>query len=88
MNLNNSANEISLLNAAGRLTEDPSEVSNIFSDYYESKFGPLTAIPRVPIDRKTSNIFVITEPDVKKSIMNVNCINSIGPDSIPMVYLK
>ena len=82
----------------GSVTSDPSQMSNIFNDFYVNfaneitKTIPLT--PKSPLDyltkRVSNSLFLtpVTEIEVKDIISILNPSKSVGPNSIPIKLLK
>ena len=80
------------------MTTDPSQMSNIFNDFYVNianeitKTIPLT--PKSPLDyltkRVSNSLFLtpVTEIEVKDIISILNPSKSVGPNSIPVKLLK
>ena len=82
----------------GRVTSDPSQMSNIFNDFYVNianeitKTIPLT--PKAPLDyltkRVSNSLFLapVTQIEVEDIISILNPSKSVGPNSMPIRLLK
>ena len=82
----------------GSVTSDPSQMSNIFNDFYVNIANEITkTIPLTPksaldyLTKRVSNsLFLtpVTEIEVKDIISILNPSKSVGPNSIPIKLLK
>ncbi len=82
----------------GNVTSDPSEMSNIFNDFFTTVADKITSeIPKTPksplsylFNRNSDSIFLspVTHEEVLDLINLLNSAKSVGPNSIPTKLLK
>ena len=82
----------------GNVTSDPSDMSNIFNNFYINVASSITKTipitPKSPLDyltnRASNSLFLtpVTPLEVKDIIDALNPSKSVGPNSIPIKLLK